>query len=135
MKSLYKIIVILFLVPVIANANDLKKRHEKSRKVNKEFTITKNGKVNINNKYGDVKITTWNSNKVEIEVTITVKGDDLDNVEERFENIDILFESNANIVSARTTFEKEKKVGVSGKETVELVTKLTTKLRCLTPTH
>ncbi|WP_438978150.1 hypothetical protein [Polaribacter sp.] len=109
MKSLYKIIVILFLVPVIANANDLKKRHEKSRTVNKGFTITKNGKVNINNKYGDVKITTWNSNKVEIEVTITVKGDDLDNVEERFENIDILFESNANSVSARTTFEKEKK--------------------------
>lgn len=109
MNSFYKLILVLLFVPFITNANDIKKKHEKSRTIKKEFTVNKDAKVSLKNKYGDLKITTWNQNKVEIEVTITVKGNDLDNVESKFENIDVVFENSSNAVSARTTFEKERK--------------------------
>lgn len=109
MKSLFKTTLLLFMIPLLTHANDVVKKHEKSRTIKKQYTVGKNGKVSITNKYGDVKVTTWAKNQVEINVTITVKGDDLDNVEEKFDNIDVIFEAKNNFVSARTTFEKERK--------------------------
>ena len=109
MNFLSKITLFLFMIPILTQANEVKKRHEKTRTIKKEYNVSKNGKVSISNKYGDVKVTTWSKNQVEINVTITVKGDDLGDVEEKFENIDVIFEANNDFVSARTTFEKERK--------------------------
>ena len=109
MNFLYKLTFLLFLVPCLANANNVSKKHEKSRTIKKEFTVLKDATVSINNKYGDLKITTWNQNKVAIEVIITVKGNDLDNVVSKFEDIDVIFENAPNFVSAKTIFEKERR--------------------------
>lgn len=109
MKSLYKLSLILFLSSLTINANDFKKKHEKSRTVKKEFTVNKDAKVGISNKYGDIKVTTWSKNKVEIEVTITVKGNDLDDVEDKLNGIDIIFEGSSSLVTAKTVFEKERR--------------------------
>lgn len=106
MKLLYSTIVLLFISLTI-NANDVKK-HEKSKTINKEFTVNKNAKVSISNKYGDVKVTTWTKNKVAIEVIITVKGNDLDDVERKLNSIDVAFESGNSFVDAKTIFEKER---------------------------
>ena len=108
MKYIYKIAFFLFLCSgtVLANEND--KKHERKRTIEKEFTVNKNAKVSLNNKYGNLNITTWNQNKVVIEVTITVKGDDLENVEDKLETIDIEFESGSSFVSAKTIIEKNR---------------------------
>ncbi|PQJ78031.1 hypothetical protein [Polaribacter porphyrae] len=109
MKSIYKITFLFLCIPFLTNANIDKKKHEKSKKINKEFTVNSDAKVAINNRYGDLKITTWDKNKVEIEVIITVKSDDLDRVENMLENIDVEFESSSNYVSAKTILEKEQR--------------------------
>jgi hypothetical protein len=108
MKSIYKITLLFLLFPLIASADTDEKKHEKSKKIKKEYLVNKGAKVSIYNKYGDLNITTWDKNRVEIEVTIIVKGDDLDSVEDRLEGIDVAFEASASYVSAKTIFEKEK---------------------------
>ena len=109
MKSIYKITLLFLLFPLITSANIDEKKHEKNKKIKKEFSANKDAKVSINNKYGNINITTWDKNRVEIEVTITVKGDDLERVENMLDNIDVDFESSSNFVSAKTTLEKERK--------------------------
>ena len=105
MKFTYKSLLILFLIPsVVFGIND-KKKHEKSRTIKKEFKVNSDANLNIDNKFGDVKITTWNRNEITIEVEIIVEGNDLDEVEDRLESVDIKFESTANYVAAKTFLE------------------------------
>lgn len=104
MKSIYKITLLFLLVPLITNAITDKKKHEKNKVVKKEFSVNADAKVAINNRYGNLNITTWNKNKVEIEVTITVKGDDLDAIEDKLESIHIEFNANVSLVEAKTVF-------------------------------
>jgi hypothetical protein len=108
MKSIYKITFLFLFFPLITVANLTEKKQEKSKIIKKEYLVDKNAKVSLENKYGNLNITTWDKNRVEIEVTIIVKGDDLDSVRDKLESIDILFEASNNFVSAKTLFEKEK---------------------------
>ena len=108
MKFIYKITFLFLLFPLIVSAFNDKKKHEKSRIIKKEYTVNADAKLSIDNKYGNLNITTWNKNRIEIEVTITVKGDDLDRVEDRLATIEIDFNASSSFVSAKTQFEKEK---------------------------
>ena len=108
MKSIYKITLLFLLLPLIASTNPIKKKHEKSRVIKKEFPVNSDAKVALNNRYGNLNITTWNKNRVEIEVTITVKGSDLDAVEDRLSTIDVMFNATKSLVEAETIFEKKK---------------------------
>lgn len=108
MKYIYKITFILLLCSASILANEHKKKHEKKRIIEKEFKVNKNATVALNNKYGNLNITTWNLNKVVIEITITVKGNDLGDVEDKLETIDVEFESNSNFVSAKTIIESSR---------------------------
>lgn len=106
-KSIYKITLLFLLIPLISFANtETKPKHEKSRTVKKEYSVSNDATVSINNKYGNVNFITWNKNKVEITVKITVKGNDLSTVEKKLRNIEIVFNANSNMVSAKTRVEK-----------------------------
>jgi hypothetical protein len=109
MKFIYKTTFLFLLIPLITSANIVDIKHEKSKIIKKEYNVNADAKVAINNRYGNLNITTWDKNRVEIEITITVKGDDLDSVEDRLANIDIEFENSKSLVYAKTKFEKEKK--------------------------
>jgi hypothetical protein len=109
MKSIYKITLLFLLFPLITSATFDSVKQEKKKIIKKEYSVNTNAKVSINNKYGNLNITTWDKNRVEIEVVITVKGDDLDSVEDKLASINIQFESSSNFVSAKTNFEKEEK--------------------------
>ncbi|MEO9571939.1 MAG: hypothetical protein ABJH82_07035 [Polaribacter sp.] len=108
MKSIYKITFLFILLPLITLATDSPKKHEKSRVIKKKYTVNADAKVSLDNRYGNLNITTWNKNSVEIEVTITVKGDDLDDVENKLSIIDVVFNASSFLVEAETIFEKNK---------------------------
>lgn len=108
MKSIYKITLLFLLIPLITTANTDKKKHEKNKVIKKEFSVNKDAKVSLNNRYGNLNITTWDKNRVEIEVTITVKGDDLDAVEDKLSSIHVDFNANASYVEAETIFGDKK---------------------------
>ena len=104
--KLYKLLFFFLLIPTVLIAND--RKHEKSKNISKTFNVNKNATLYINNKYGNVNVTTWNENRIEIKVKITVKGDDLSSVERKLKDIDIQFEATSNLVEARTFIEKSK---------------------------
>ena len=106
MKNMYKLLLILFLIPLAITATDKKGKYTKSKTINKEFKVTKNATLNVNNKFGNIDIITWNENKIVIDVTITTSGNDESNIEKRLEQIDVNFNSSSTNVSAKTIIEK-----------------------------
>ncbi|MHB0755087.1 hypothetical protein [Polaribacter sp. M15] len=106
MTYIYKITYLFLLIPFFALANIDGKKEEKSKKITKEYTVSSDAKVAISNKYGNLNIVTWSKNRVEFEILITVKGNDLDDVEEKLESIDVEFENATNYIAATTILEK-----------------------------
>ncbi|WP_397446179.1 hypothetical protein [Polaribacter sp. R77954] len=107
MKFIYKTTLLFLLIPFLSSANVVDKKEEKSKKITKAYNVSSDAKIAISNKYGDLNIVTWNKNKVEFEITITVKGNNINDIEERLESIDVEFENSANYVSAKTILEKD----------------------------
>ena len=109
MKSIYKITLLFFLIPLISFANDdKKKKHEKSKTISKKFTVNSSATVDISNKYGNVYVTTWDKNSVEFEIKITVKGNSESKVERKLDDIDVVFDASSNFVEAKTIINKNK---------------------------
>ncbi|TRO63284.1 DUF4097 domain-containing protein [Christiangramia sabulilitoris] len=84
-------------------------KHTKEKKVKKEFKVNPSDELKINNSYGNVDITTWDQNRVVIEVIIKTNGNDEEKVAKKLDEINIAFEQAASGVSAKTRFSKEDK--------------------------
>ncbi|WP_456378015.1 hypothetical protein [Lutibacter sp.] len=106
MKTLYKIVLILFIIPFSITATEKKGKYTKTKTINKEYKVANNATLNVDNKYGNIVISTWANNTIEIEVAITTNGNDEDKVEKRLEQINVDFKSSLNNVSAKTIIEK-----------------------------
>ncbi len=102
-----KLLVTFFFIPAILFGSEIKK-HEKTKTINREFNVNSNATVYIRNKYGAVNVSTWNENRVEIEVKITVKGGSLDKVNEKLNSIQINFKNAKDLVEARTQIESKR---------------------------
>ena len=119
MKTIYmkKLLLLLIMIPALAMAYDCpdscKKHHyhkgkyEKSKTVKKEYNVNADALLKINNKYGNVDVTSWNENRVAIDVKITVSGNNEEKVVKRLEMIDVEFEGSKSLVSAKTVIEKK----------------------------
>lgn len=103
MKTMYKILLFL-LIPASIFANEGK--YTKTKTVKKEFTVNKDALLNINNKYGNIDIVTWNENRIVFEVVITTNGNDEDKVMKRLDDISVEFSNSSSNVSAKTMIEK-----------------------------
>ncbi|GAB2772340.1 hypothetical protein [Salinimicrobium soli] len=105
---LYKVLFALVLVPAISCANNgYKGKYTKQKKLKKEYTVSAKDLLKIDNSYGNVDVTTWDQNRVVIEVFIETNGNNEEKVEERLKEIDVRFQQSNGTVSARTLFEKE----------------------------
>lgn len=103
MKTMYKILLFL-LIPTTIFAYEGK--YTKTKTIKKEFTVNKDALLNINNKYGNIDIVTWNENRIVFEVVITTNGNDEDKVKKRLDDISIEFSNSSSNVSAKTIIEK-----------------------------
>lgn len=128
---LNRILFLLLIIPAIAFATEKGKgKYEKSKSIKKEYTVNSNALLKINNRYGNVDVTSWDKNEVVIEVKITVSGNDEDKVIKRLSMIDVAFEASRNEVSAKTVIEKNHQTGIGiGVKKVMFIIKLTILLR------
>lgn len=108
MKPLYKITLLVLLIPAIVFGTSVLKKHERSKKISKSFKVNSKATVDIFNKYGNIYITTWDKNYVEFDIKITVKGNDLDKVERRLSQIDVQFNNSSDLVKAKTVIDRNK---------------------------
>ncbi len=110
--TLYKLLFTLLLVPAISCANTgYKGRYTEQKKIKKEFKVGPQDLLKIDNSYGNVDITTWNENRVVIEVIIETNGDDHDKVKDRLNEIDVDFNQSSGMVSAETQLERRNNGG------------------------
>ena len=103
-KQLHIVLAIAMVIPMLCMANPDKKTwdYEKTKKIKKEYNVNANALLRINNKYGNVDVISWDQNRIEIEVTITVKGNNESKVISRLEQIDVSFTNSPSEVSAKT---------------------------------
>lgn len=112
MKSAFKISLLLFLAlswaaPALAgNPGDAR---EFTKTIKKEYDISSDGTVHLNNKYGKVEVKTWDRNRVKIEVTIVVNANSESSAQEVFNRISINFSNNPAWVKAETVIEPAKR--------------------------
>lgn len=90
----------------IGLANDLKGKHTREKTIKKEYTVNPNALLKINNSYGNLILSSWNEDRIVIEVHITVNGNKESNVEQKLDEITVDFQASADMVSAKTIFNK-----------------------------
>ncbi len=103
MKAIkFKIALLLLIVPLTMMAREHKGRYKKEKKISKTYIVNPDVSLNVNNKYGNVFVTTWNENKTAIDVVITVSGNKESNVDKRLSSIDVDIDATKSSVQAKT---------------------------------
>jgi hypothetical protein len=104
MKKQFNILLILLLIPFLGFSND-DFSYSKQRTISKTYIVNSDAGINIDNSYGSIYVTTWNEDKIEIEVLIKVSGDNEKWVNQKLAAIDVDFIALKSMVSAKTVFE------------------------------
>ena len=108
MKTLlfkYAILVLLISPTALAaGGGKFKGRHTKEKTIKKEFNVDANALLKVKNRYGNLTLTSWDQNRVEIEVHIKTNGNNEEKVQKRLNEIDVEFEASNSMVSAKTIF-------------------------------
>jgi len=96
----------LFMIPAALCASDgtLNGRYTKEKTIKKEYNVNPDALLKVDNSYGNLTITSWNDNRVVIEVQIKTSGNNEDKVQEKLDEITVDFENNPSLVSAKTRF-------------------------------
>ncbi len=107
MKTPFKILVFLLIMPALLFANNGKFKYKKEKTIKKEFSVNANAALKVNNSFGNVDIVTWNENRIEIVIYISTEGNSEEKTQKRLDEIDVEFSASASNVSAKTTFNKK----------------------------
>ena len=104
MKIKYFKHTLIFLV--LLGAGTKIQAQERTKKIYKEIQVNSDALVEVDNAFGDLNITSWDQDKVVIDVLITVKGRNSKNVEEKLNAIDISFSLSTEKVFAETKIDE-----------------------------
>ena len=105
---LYKILFLLIWMPTMVQASSLspiKEKHTKEKTIKKSFNVNPNATFNVTNRYGNINVITWNENRIDIEVSIKVEGNNEDRLISKLNQLDVAFQAAPNKVSAITSFD------------------------------
>ena len=107
-KKLTLSLLAALLLPLFIFANPNKATYEKERLIKKSFNVSAEALLKVDNAYGNLTITTWKENRIEMVITIKAEGYNKDKVIEKIEGVDIDFMASANMVSAKTIFNNQR---------------------------
>lgn len=112
MKTLlYKFPLLLLLAfPILLSAGHgkLKGKYTKEKTIKKEYDVNATALLKVSNSYGNLNITSWDENRVVIEVHIKTNGNNEEKVQKKLDAISVDFEANSDLVSAKTIFKNNK---------------------------
>ena len=108
--SKFPLLLLFLVVPLLVSAGDgkLKGKYTKEKTIKKEFSVNADALLKITNSYGNLSITSWNENRVMIEVHIKTNGNNEEKVQKKLNQITVNFESSSSMVSAKTIFNNSK---------------------------
>lgn len=108
---LYKFpLLALLVLPILLSAGDgkLKGKYTKEKTIKKEYDVNADALLKVSNSYGNLNITSWDENRIVIEVHIKTNGNNEEKVQKKLDEIRVDFEANSGLVSAKTIFNKNK---------------------------
>lgn len=79
-------------------------RYTKEKTIKKEFKVNPDALLTVDNSYGNLTLTSWNEDRIVIEVLIKTSGNNEDRVKEKLDELNVDFQSSASSVSAKTIF-------------------------------
>jgi hypothetical protein len=102
-KQSYKpgilLLISLLLVSFTVTAEEV------TKEFHKEYTAGANTTLDINNRYGDVVIESWDQNRVVIDVKVTVEVPNKEKAEKLLSYIEVRFSEGQNLISAKTVID------------------------------
>ncbi|MBF7093182.1 hypothetical protein IUY40_16745 [Flavobacterium sp. ALJ2] len=101
MKKYYSLLVLLFIIPFLGFAND-DSYISKQKNVKKTYIVNPDAGIDIDNRYGNISVTTWDEDQIDIEVIIKVSGSNEKWVTEKLNNINIDITALKSMVTAIT---------------------------------
>mgnify|MGYP001816516107 FL=1 len=107
------ILLALIIVPGTGQASNgkLKGKYTKEKTIKKEFDVNTDALLKVSNSYGNLSLSSWNENRVVIEVHIKTSGNNESKVQEKLDKITVDFDASSDMVSAKTIFNKDKSWG------------------------
>ncbi len=98
--------LLLMALPIALFSNDGKPKgkYTKEKTIKKEYDVNSDALLKVNNSYGNLNITSWNENRVLIEVNIKTNGNNEEKVQKKLDEITVDFEAANSMVYARTIF-------------------------------
>jgi len=114
MKRVFKNILPILLLLATAQlfAQDVEKKKERKRYDNfKERNISKTysasgNKLNIDNRFGNVKITTWEKNEIKVDIHLETSSTDKEFTEKSFDRMDVEETKDGNNINLKTVLNK-----------------------------
>ncbi len=95
----------LFLIAF--NGVEAKKNEKFEKVIEKSFNVQDGYTLDVSNKYGDIRIENWKSDKIQIKVIITVTADNEKAANKSFDRIGVGFSESDNTVFAKTEIASE----------------------------
>ena len=108
MRTFYKLCFFLILMPTLllaSNETPKAAKHEKQKILKKSFNVNADATFNITSRYGNIDIITWDENRIDIQVTIKVEGNNEDKVNKKLAELDVAWQAAPHKVTAITSIE------------------------------
>lgn len=102
MKKQCKIFILLLLIPFLGYSNGPDFIHTKQKSIKKTYFVNSDAGLNIDNSYGNISLTTWDEDKIELDILIKVSGDNENWVNQRINDINVDITALKSMISAKT---------------------------------
>ncbi|MFH6942354.1 hypothetical protein [Flavobacterium sp. FlaQc-50] len=102
MKKHYNLLMLFLLIPFLGFSND-EGYISKQKTIKKTYIVNSNAGIDIDNKYGNITVTTWDEDKIDLDITIKVTGGNENWVNERLNSITVDITALKAMVSAVTS--------------------------------
>jgi len=101
MKKHYKLLILFILIPFLGFSND-DTFISKQKSIKKTYIVNSNAGIDVDNKYGSISVSTWDEDKIDIDISIKVTGPNENWVNERLNSIDVDITALKSMVTAVT---------------------------------
>ncbi len=105
---IYKPLLALVFIGLLSTSSFANERKDFTKTIKKEFDISSNGEVSLNNQFGKIDVNTWDKNGVKIAVTIIVRADSEKEAQGVFDRIEIDFSNGNDYVKVETDINSQK---------------------------
>lgn len=101
MKKYYKVLIIFSLLPILGFSNG-ENFISKQKSIKKTYIVNSNAGIDIDNKYGNITVLTWDEDKIDLDITIKVTGNNEHWVNEKLNTINVDITALKSMVTAIT---------------------------------